>query len=462
MKDNKKSAGSKIAGFFKWIGNDIKEIGVTFKDGDWKTRLSFVIMGFGPLMRKLYARGIAFLTLEILFFYYLFSFGLGYLVKFGTLGTQESGWSDTGLRVYGDNSFLILLYGLLTIIIIVGFIFLWRMNVHENYREEQTIKQGHQLKTNRQDLHSLLDSNFDKTLLALPVLGIFVFTVLPIIFMICVSFTNYDYNHQAPTRLFTWVGLKNFKELVSFGSAGFGSTFFKVLIWTLVWALFATFLNYFLGMAVAILINKKGIKFKNGKSIRKQIYPLNFFLKHRKVSLVLTTIFILFLSIINMNGINYIKDNVNVSTFIEDNYVMPNNNNIVFEKKNNLILIFAESFETTLFSKEEGGEWDYNVMPEMYDLLNEEDSIYFASDNKIGGVNDLFATTWTTASIVANTSGLPFKIPIDGNKYHSDDFMNGAYALGDVLKDNEYYNEVISAANMSFGGLKEYYTKHGL
>lgn len=262
MKDNKKSAGSKIAGFFKWIGNDIKEIGVTFKDGDWKTRLSFVIMGFGPLMRKLYARGIAFLTLEILFFYYLFSFGLGYLVKFGTLGTQESGWSDTGLRVYGDNSFLILLYGLLTIIIIVGFIFLWRMNVHENYREEQTIKQGHQLKTNRQDLHSLLDSNFDKTLLALPVLGIFVFTVLPIIFMICVSFTNYDYNHQAPTRLFTWVGLKNFKELVSFGSAGFGSTFFKVLIWTLVWALFATFLNYFLGMAVAILINKKGIKFK--------------------------------------------------------------------------------------------------------------------------------------------------------------------------------------------------------
>lgn len=182
------------------------------------------------------------------------------------------------------------------------------------------------------------------------------------------------------------------------------------------------------------------IKFKNGKSIRKQIYPLNFFLKHRKVSLVLTTIFILFLSIINMNGINYIKDNVNVSTFIEDNYVMPNNNNIVFEKKNNLILIFAESFETTLFSKEEGGEWDYNVMPEMYDLLNEEDSIYFASDNKIGGVNDLFATTWTIASIVANTSGLPFKIPIDGNKYHSNDFMNGAYALGDVLKDNEYYN----------------------
>ena len=35
-----------------------------------------------------------------------------------------------------------------------------------------------------------------------------------------------------------------------------------MLFWTLVWAFFATFLNYFLGMFVAIMINKKGIKFK--------------------------------------------------------------------------------------------------------------------------------------------------------------------------------------------------------
>ena len=34
---------------------------------------------------------------------------------------------------------------------------------------------------------SLFDSNFDRTLLALPVTGVFAFTVLPIIFMICVA-----------------------------------------------------------------------------------------------------------------------------------------------------------------------------------------------------------------------------------------------------------------------------------
>lgn len=263
MKDNKNSVGKKIAGFFKWIGRDIADIGVTFKEGDWKTRVSFIIMGFGSLARKVYARGIAFLALEIAFFYYLFSFGLQYLKKFLTLGTVETGMDpNTGLRVYGDNSFLILLFGLLTIIFIVAFIFLWRMNVRENRREELAIKEGHPLPTAKQDLYSLLDSNFDKTLLALPVAGIFVFTVLPIIFMVCVAFTNYNYDHQAPSKLFTWVGLENFKNLFSFGQSGFGYTFFKVLGWTLIWAFFATFLNYFVGMAVAILINKKGVKFK--------------------------------------------------------------------------------------------------------------------------------------------------------------------------------------------------------
>ena len=255
-------AGSAIANFFKWIGEDLKEIGITFKEGDWKTKVSFLIMGFGPLMRKSFARGIAFLGLQVAYIYYLVSFGWGYLKDIGTLGTRTAGFNDDGTRYYGDNSFLILLYGLLTIIITLAIILVWRMNVKENRKEELILKSGKKLPKTREDLHSLLDSNFDKTLLALPCLGIFIFTVLPIIFMICVAFTNYDYNHQAPAKLFTWVGFENFKNLFSFGGEGFGSTFITVLGWTLVWAFFATFLNYFLGMGVAILINKKGIKFK--------------------------------------------------------------------------------------------------------------------------------------------------------------------------------------------------------
>lgn len=257
-----KNAGSAISNFFKWIGADLKDIGTTFANGDWKTRVSYLIMGFGQLMRKQYARAIAFFGLEVLFIYYMITFGSKYLVDFGTLGTHGRGFNPDGTVSYGDNSFFILLYSLLSIIAIAAFIFVWRLNVRQNRDAQALLAQGKKLPTTKQDLHSLLDENFDKTLLALPLLGIFVFTVLPIIFMICVAFTNYDYNHQPPAQLFTWVGLENFKNLFSMGTTGFGKTFGTVLSWTLVWAFFATFLNYFLGMGVAILINKKGIKFK--------------------------------------------------------------------------------------------------------------------------------------------------------------------------------------------------------
>lgn len=252
---------SAVSRFFGALGQNFREIGTTFVHGDWKTKISFVILGFGPLLRGQIAKGIAFLACEVLFFYYLFHFGLQYLSKITTLGTVETVRRHRK-TVYGDNSFLILLFGILTIIIICAFIFLWRLNVRENLVEETALKQGKKLPSNRKVMKSLLDANFDKTLLAIPCAGIFLFTILPIIFMICVAFTNYDKDHQSPTNLFTWVGLENFRNLFSMGSTGLGSTFLQVLAWTLVWAFFATFIDYFLGLAVAMLINKRGIKFK--------------------------------------------------------------------------------------------------------------------------------------------------------------------------------------------------------
>ena len=253
----------KIANFFKALGNNLKEIGVTFAEGDWKTKVSFLIMGFGPLMRGFIARGLAFLAAEIAFICYMVFVGAGYLAQFGTLGTEETHMDPkTFLTVYGDNSFLILLYGVLSILLILVFIAVWRMNISENRKEEKFLAEGHKVPSVKKDLASLLDSNFHVTLLTLPTAGIAIFMILPIIFMICVAFTNYDFNHQPPENLFDWVGFENFKNLFSTSVGGFGTTFMKVLGWTLIWAFFATFLTYFGGMAFAILINKKGVKFK--------------------------------------------------------------------------------------------------------------------------------------------------------------------------------------------------------
>lgn len=263
----------KIANFFKWIGKDLADIFISFAKGDWKTKFSFIIMGFGSLLRGAILRGLAFLAVEVGFIFYMINVGSMYLAKFGTLGTVETHKEEVETKVgaltmkveqtvYGDNSFMILLYGTLTILIIVLFLFVWRINIRENINEENKLKAGRKLPGMRMDFKSLLDENFDKTLLALPCAGIMLFIVLPILFMILVSFTNFDKDHNGTENLFTWVGMQNYKNLFSFGSSGFGSSFVKILGWTLIWAFFATFLTYFGGIGMALLINKKGVKLK--------------------------------------------------------------------------------------------------------------------------------------------------------------------------------------------------------
>ena len=128
---------NKIKTFFSWFGNDIKDIGVTFKEGDFKTKLSFLIFGLGPILRKSVVKGIAYLAVEVSFFIYMIQFGWQYLSKINTLGTIEKGIDpETFLLTDGDNSFFILLYGILSIMFIIGFIAVWRMNIKENRKED--------------------------------------------------------------------------------------------------------------------------------------------------------------------------------------------------------------------------------------------------------------------------------------------------------------------------------------
>ncbi len=263
----------KLWGAIKKLGlkiwNELLDIVKTFKDGDWKTRLSYVFMGFGSMARGQVLRGILFFGFEVAFILYMALFGGHWLSKMGTLGTQVKGeyydpFYDAYVTVAGDDSFKILLYSLLSIFFIVAFVYTWRLNIKQNRIAQDIIATGKKLKSGKDDLQSVVDDQFHKTLLALPTVGILIFTVMPIIFMVLVAFTNYDAERDGYNNLFTWVGLDNFNLLVSnAGSSGnLGYTFGEILSWTLIWAFFATFTNYFLGMFVAMMINKKGIRLK--------------------------------------------------------------------------------------------------------------------------------------------------------------------------------------------------------
>ena len=268
---------ARIGGLFKnaalAVVNEGKDILTTFTQGDWKTKVSYLVMGFGCLARGQILRGILFLLFEAVFIVYMVTTGAYWLSKLGTLGTQGpteeyNAILDQYTVTYHDNSFKILLYGVLTIFFILAFLYTWRMNVKQNKLAEQILRSGKKLRSGKEDLRSMVDDQFHKTLLALPLTGILVFTVLPIVFMVLVAFTNYDGTHNGySNNLFTWVGLDNFNTMLSWsggagGAQSYSATFGEILVWTLMWAFFATFTNYFLGMFVAMMINKKGIHLK--------------------------------------------------------------------------------------------------------------------------------------------------------------------------------------------------------
>ena len=255
-----------LAKFFKKLGRGFAWLGRTFVHGGILTKLSYIVMGAGSLFRGQIIKGLMYLAAEVAYFGFMIDTGFGFLAGLRNLGTVQRGWQfdeSLGIDVLqdGDNSMLILLYGIFALFITVVFLFLWVQNIHSADIAERLKKAGKKLPGFVDDIKSLLDEHFHKTLLFIPVTGVVVFTIVPLVYMISLAFTNYDKDHQVPANLFTWIGLDNFKVILGSDST-IGHTFWPVLAWTLVWAVFATFLNYLLGVILAMLINKKGIRFK--------------------------------------------------------------------------------------------------------------------------------------------------------------------------------------------------------
>ena len=251
--------------FWKLIKKPFTVLFDAFAYGDWKTRLSFLILGFGQLFRKEVAKGILLILFETAFIAFMVTTGVPHLSKLATLGSVA--YIDIGGVSFNpnyDNSFIILLISIISIIFIGIFAGVWYSQIKHNKLLQDMERVG-RYSSNLQFIKDLSQRDYHKTLLAFPITGVVIFTIIPIIFMVLVAFTNYDNNHMAPSRLFDWVGFNNFSSI--FGKVETGSNivfkaFGEVLLWTLLWAFFATFSNYFLGMIVAILINTKGIKLK--------------------------------------------------------------------------------------------------------------------------------------------------------------------------------------------------------
>lgn len=235
------------------------------RNGSAMVALSAVICGWGCLVRKQFAKGALLLAGEIAVIVYMVQAGAYNLSKLVTLGDmeQQKVWNEEkSLFEYidGDRSLTILLYGIITLAILLCGFLLIRASVKCAYRAELYHKSGLPAPGIRQEIDDLFNEKLHLSLLSLPILGVLTFTVLPLVFMTSMAFTNYSVLDNKLV-LFDWVGLNNFQRITSL-SGSLGQTFWSVLSWTLIWAVAATFSNYILGMLLSLFISWKEIRWK--------------------------------------------------------------------------------------------------------------------------------------------------------------------------------------------------------
>ena len=235
------------------------------KRGDIFTRLSAVVMGLGLAGHRQIVKGIFVMLCEAAFILYMIRTGAERLMALPGLGdsAQEKVWNEAK-QVYeytqGDNSQQILLFGVVTVFVVLAFIVLWVLQMRHSYKLQRTLEEKGKVPTLIEDVKGLFDGNLHITLMTLPCLGILVFNVVPLTYMISMAFTQYS-KEGDHLRLFDWNGLTQFQRVLNM-QGSMGRQFWRVLGWTIIWAIFATFLNYILGMILALIINRKDTKAK--------------------------------------------------------------------------------------------------------------------------------------------------------------------------------------------------------
>ena len=257
---------------------------------------------------------------------------------------------------------------------------------------------------------------------------------------------------------------QSIEEMIFYLVSGTDGTSSEVII-SAIESIVLPFLLIFLILYIPIMMIEKRkniieVKIKN-KELSFFLFPYKRIYKFR-----LLYAFIVFMASLitcyQILGANdYVKSATVNSMYIEDHYVDGSHVPITFPKeKRNLIILYLESMENSMIDKENGGGWNYNVIPELTNLA--KTNLNFSNTTKVGGADPIHGTTWTVGAMVGITSGLPLKVPVNGNQYTgSSKFLAGAYTLGDVLKKEGYNQKIMFGSDANFGGRKNYYKRHG-
>jgi arabinogalactan oligomer/maltooligosaccharide transport system permease protein len=220
--------------------------------------LSALFMGLGQFFNREWTKGIMFLLIEVAAL-----FNINYFINsiYGliTLGDTPQKMVN-GVKV-GQHSINMMVDGIIAIFIILIFLGFYALNIRDAHKSVKELENGKKPLNGLAYIHSIWDKYFPYIMTTPSFLFTTFFILLPIVFTIAVAFTNYSSpNHLPPGKMVDWVGLENFVNLANLKI--WNSTFITVGIWTLIFAVVTTVLNYTAGLLLAILINSQGVKLK--------------------------------------------------------------------------------------------------------------------------------------------------------------------------------------------------------
>ena len=171
---------------------------------------------------------------------------------------------DESYPILGHVSTHVLLEGLIGVILTLFFLIFMIWSIVDAYRISERKRKQQEIQKGAEYFKDVYESSFEYIVLS-PALFVLAFiSIMPIVFGFLLAFTSIS-GDQSMNDTFDYVGFKNFFSLFSFGEglgSSFGKAFWRVLLWTIIWAVFSTGTVFFGGLFQALILNSERVKFK--------------------------------------------------------------------------------------------------------------------------------------------------------------------------------------------------------
>jgi arabinogalactan oligomer / maltooligosaccharide transport system permease protein len=168
------------------------------------------------------------------------------------------------IPLQGHVSTMILLEGLIGLIgSFFFFIFvLWSML--DAYKTSEKKRKEEKVLNDIDYFKDVYERSFEYIILSPAMFVLAFISIMPILFGFLIAFTSIAGDESMLNR-FDWVGFKNFVAIFDFSTglgASFGVAFWRVLGWTIVWAIFSTMTVFFGGFFQALILNSEKVVFR--------------------------------------------------------------------------------------------------------------------------------------------------------------------------------------------------------